>query len=221
MGSYALKTISTINAVRQALEDEIFSLVYPPGTKLTEIELADHYGVSRNTIREATAPLIANGVLIKEANKGLFVRQIAIKDIRQIFRLREILEREAAEAICTKEQLSSGLTEALRKIEEYDENRDWLGSLRADIDFHEALVKEADNARLLRLYQSILYEVKMCVFQSHGLSPLRRENSTEHQKIIDALEHKNVKLAQALLSYHIEHAINNYEVDYIAHHGVR
>ena len=40
-----INTVSTVDAVCQALEHDIFHLRYPPGTKITEADLTTRYGV--------------------------------------------------------------------------------------------------------------------------------------------------------------------------------
>ena len=44
-----ITTVSTVDAVKNALEADILSLYFPPGLKLTESDLALRYNVSRNT----------------------------------------------------------------------------------------------------------------------------------------------------------------------------
>lgn len=210
------RTVSIANTVQKALEDDIYSLVYLPGEKLTESDLASHYGVSRNTMRESFAYLITNGVLVKEVNKGVHVRRITAADIREIFHLRGLLEMEALEVLCTRDQLPEALVEALEDVEELEEKGDRIQSLQADIRFHEMLVKEAGSDRLLRLYQSILCEVRMCLVQSNYLVPIRQEKISQHRQILEAIKQKNVSAAKRLLSNHMDQAITNYECAYLS-----
>ena len=46
-----LKTVSTIDALSERIESDIFSRYYAPGAKITENDLASRYAVSRNTVR--------------------------------------------------------------------------------------------------------------------------------------------------------------------------
>ena len=98
MENIPLKTVSTVEAVCSALENDIF-FRFTPGEKMTENTLISRYGVSRNTLREAMSHLVSCGILVKIANRGVFVREITREDVREIFSLRALLEAEAIRLI--------------------------------------------------------------------------------------------------------------------------
>lgn len=69
---------SGLPAYRQVadhLRQRIRSLTYPPGDQLpSERELAELYATSRVTVRQAVAELRAEGLIVAEHGRGLFVR---------------------------------------------------------------------------------------------------------------------------------------------------
>ena len=67
MSTVRLNTVSTVDAICAMLEDDIYSLHYPPGARISEKDLTNRYGVSRNTVREAIAFFLSNGLLEKVA----------------------------------------------------------------------------------------------------------------------------------------------------------
>lgn len=214
MNSIQLKTVSTVDAVCETLENDIFSLRYKPGAKITENDLSSRYGVSRNTIREAMAFLLSNGLLMKVANKGVYVRKMTMEDIRDVFHLRELLEREAVRMLTEHGDVPPALEQAAEEMERHDINLDWEANIKADIRFHQILVNAAGSARLSRLYGSISAEVKLCIFQSHDIVPTRHENVVQHRLIIDAIQNRNLEEALRLLSGHMESAVHSYEVGF-------
>jgi len=56
------------------LKDMILNFALYPGVRVTETELADHFGVSRTPVREALQRLAAEGYLTIRAKQGCFVR---------------------------------------------------------------------------------------------------------------------------------------------------
>jgi DNA-binding LacI/PurR family transcriptional regulator len=55
----------------------ILSKEYPPGSRLSsELELAEHYNISRGTIRQAMNILVNEGLIERVAGKGTFVKDI-------------------------------------------------------------------------------------------------------------------------------------------------
>ncbi len=214
MHTVQLKTVSTIDALCEMLESDIYSLRFAPGSRITENDLTSRYGVSRNTVREAIAYLLSNGLLIKVPNKGVYVKQINIDDVREIFTLRGLLEAQAVRAIVASGVLPVDLIHFAEKIETIGPETDWTTHVKADINFHELLVESAGSPRLMRLYESIIAEVKLCIYQSHSIIPLKQENASAHMHLLKAMENDNLDDALEILNHHMEQAIASYEVGF-------
>ncbi len=68
--------------ILQRIEGGVFSV----GDQLTsEMQLAEEYGVSRPTVRQAIAELVQEGILTRGRGKGTFISQPFISDNSQIF----------------------------------------------------------------------------------------------------------------------------------------
>lgn len=215
MQTIQLKTVSTIDAVRDMLEQDIYSLHFPPGAKITENDLVLRYGISRNTLREAIAYLQVNGLLVKVPNKGVFVKKISIEDVSEIFNLRAVLEHEAIRELVASRKNLETLKKYAAEVDSKNAINDWYGSMITDIQFHENLVHLTDNQRLLQLYNCILSEVKLCIFQSREFSSIRQENAEQHFLIINHMEQGNADKAQDILSLHIHSAIHNFTLGFL------
>ena len=210
MDTLQLKTISTVDAVCRALEHDIF-FRFQPGEKITEAALNARYGVSRNTLREAMAYLLANGLLVKIANRGVFVREIERDDVREIFSLRALLEAEAVRRIAENGADTKKLSEKAELLEKMNPYDNWDEYVSADMEFHSLLVSTSDSPRLCRLYDAISREVMLCICQSRQHIPPTSVNKISHRSILDAISVKDSKQASSLLTEHIESAISNYE----------
>lgn len=209
MESIKLNTVSTVDAIRNALEKEILSLQFAPGEKITESDLAVRYCVSRNTVREAIAHLLAQGLLTKIVNKGVYVRRFTVDDIKEIFHLRAILEQEAVKTIMDSQTDISALYALVDQLEKINRQDFWDDYVHADIDFHKALVASAASPRLLKLYDTILTEVKLCIYQTRHYVPTPKSNIATHRAVLDAIL-KNDTNATRLLQEHIEHVTKRY-----------
>lgn len=209
-----LKTVSTIDALCEMIESDIYSLRFAPGSRITENDLTTRYGVSRNTVREAIAYLLSNGLLIKVANKGVYVKEINIDDVREIFTLRGLLEAQAVRSIVSSGVIPVDLIHFAEKIENISAETDWTTHVKLDISFHELLVESAGSQRLMRLYESIIAEVKLCIYQSHSIVPLKQENASAHMHLLKAMEQENLDEALEILNRHMEQAIESYEVGF-------
>ena len=217
MKTLQLKTVSTLDAVREMLEKDIYSLYFPPGSKITENDLSVRYGVSRNTLREAISYLVINGLLIRIPNKGIFVKEISVEDISEIFHLREVLESEAIRELVRSGMIPSSLRHSAEHVQAVYSTQDWYESIKADVSFHEQLVHLTDNQRLIKLYDCLLAEVKSCIYQSHSFSSIRPENAEHHMLILESMENGNLDMALKTLNKHINSAIQDYSAGFSAH----
>lgn len=80
----------------RALRDEIVEWQLRPGTVLAEVEQAARLGVSRTPVREALARLMAEGLVVTQAGRGLVVSELSTANLRELFEVRQALEVSAA-----------------------------------------------------------------------------------------------------------------------------
>jgi GntR family transcriptional regulator len=70
---------SLYQRIADDLRQQIESGRLPPGTQLgTEIELREHYGASRNTVRDAIKSLITRGLIETRPGQGTFVTETIV-----------------------------------------------------------------------------------------------------------------------------------------------
>ena len=219
LDSINLKTVSTVDAVTVALLNDIF-FTLSPGEKITESSLNLRYGVSRNTLREAIAYLISSGVLVKIANRGVFVREITREDVREIFSLRALIEAEAIKRIIEIDAPTDELSEKAALLEKSKPSDNWNEYVQTDMDFHSLLVSASKSSRLCRIYDAIKGEVMLCICQSKRHIPPTSVNGVSHKEILDAVAKKDASLASKLLLKHIESAISNYEKGFDEERGI-
>ena len=87
---------STADRIYNELKQDIMWGNVPPGSLLSEIRLDDHFGASRTPVRQALSMLAKDGLITTLPQRGHLVRTVSISEMLDAFRLREILEVEAA-----------------------------------------------------------------------------------------------------------------------------
>ena len=97
------------------------------------------------------------------------------------------------------------------EVSRHDLNTDPAGNLNADIAFHTYLVEAAGSPRLVNMYETLLYEVKLCIFQWRAFVPPRPENVLSHYKLLQAMEAGDLLKALSCLREHIASAIEAYQ----------
>ncbi|EQB30727.1 GntR family transcriptional regulator [Sphingobium ummariense] len=100
-------------AVTLKLREMIVARELPPGSRVTERDLAAALGVSRTPVRVALGILEAEGLVSGSPNKGFIVNDFSIDDILSAFDVRGALEGLAASTA-----IERGLSpDALEKLE--------------------------------------------------------------------------------------------------------
>ena len=91
-GSLHLEHSSTVDRVAEELRRAVFEGELESGTPLREVALAESLGVSRPTLREALAVLVAEGLATREPNRGVTVASPDPESVRDVSRVRAVLE---------------------------------------------------------------------------------------------------------------------------------
>lgn len=94
------KTETVANRIEQELRKSIVTLEFLPGAPLSEKELADRYGVSRQPVREALIALAHAELVEIRPRRGTRVVRISADRMRQARFVRESLESAVVRRAC-------------------------------------------------------------------------------------------------------------------------
>lgn len=83
------------------LREMILSFELYPGSRVTETELAERFGVSRTPIRAALQRLEAEGYISIMPKQGCFIRNLDIEALTKYYQVRVALEMLSLENACT------------------------------------------------------------------------------------------------------------------------
>ena len=197
--------VSVADQVASILRKRILDGELRPGTPLQEVPLAESFGVSRNTMREATRILSLENLLKRSIHRGVAVSQLSLKDVQEIYHLRRMLEISGV--LGAKDDRSEVLPELRDAVEGYElavRERDWLRAVGFDFQFHSLLIRFHRNRRLESFYQRVIGELRMgmvLVDRSHddpgGLIPV-------HRKMYQLLAAGKLKECAAVLVQHLD-----------------
>lgn len=77
--------------IHEDIRNRICLLEYPPGEKLSEVELAEEFGISRTPLRRVLARLEDEGLVTSVHGVGTMVTDIEMEELAQVYRLRKEL----------------------------------------------------------------------------------------------------------------------------------
>jgi len=200
--------------VAEALTRAILEGTYKGGDQLLELELQDHFGVSRSPLREAFRELEKKGLVEIIPRRGTFVKRITRRDIEENFPIRAALEGLAAQLALpnmTEESLAL-MAEELSKMECAAKTGDTQAYYTHHLSFHELFIELSENRllidslRTLRM-QNIWHRYSYQYYQEDVGKSLR-----VHHKIFESFsKFKNQpKKCRELVEEHINIALDRF-----------
>lgn len=195
--------------VTERLRAAIVNGSLKPGSQLSEVELAENFGVSRGPVREALQRLIQEGLLLSEPHRGVFVPVLTNDDVLDIYLAREALESAAIRSIVannTSAAASQALDEFVTQMEEAEAAGDWEAVGIFDLQFHVALVEASGSQRLQRMFSTVISETRLCL----GVltkADARADLVQEHRQICDLMQAGKTEQALAVLGSHFDDAV--------------
>lgn len=188
----------------------------PPGSKISEPELARAYGISRGPLREALHRLEGQKLLVRVPHVGARVVSLSRQELGELYQIRESLEglacRLAAQRMRPEEveDLRAVLAEHERDAE-FQSGRGYYQQ-EGDFDFHYRIVQGSGNSMLIRLLCDELYQLARLYRIQYSATPNRPAQAfAEHHRILDAIADGDAELAELLMRRHIRTSRLNIE----------
>lgn len=196
--------LTLTDSVAESLRSAIFGRTLQPGQRIPEAQFANKLGVSRAPVRDALAVLLQEG-LVHRDQRGAVVTRLSRADVHEISQLRLALERLAIKLAihnASGEQLAA-LAENIRRTARAIAVGE-AGEL--DLEFHELLVRAANNRRLLDSWLALRGQIRLLLLQmDRDDAGYPRHTAVAHRRVFQAIEAGNEKLAVKLLRQQLEH----------------
>jgi DNA-binding GntR family transcriptional regulator len=197
------KNLALYERLRTALADEEF----PPGMRISEVDLCARFDVSRTPIREALARLEQDG-LIERLGSALFVRDRTADETIDIYRVRVYLEGAIAfdaahrrsETDLIRLEAAAAQGEALAGTE------DPALLQAANTTFHRVLAAACHNQALQDLQNRLTAQVAKLPSTTLSFPGRWRESVREHRELISAIRDQDAERAQHIGSQHMNEA---------------
>jgi DNA-binding FadR family transcriptional regulator len=210
--------------VQKQIQDAIFDGTFSQGEKLpSENALAEMFGVSRPTIREALGSLVTAGLIrkIPGATGGSFVREVDTKalgrmltdSLGHVLQLGSVNIDEVSDARAVVEVPSASLAARHRTQNHITAARDVVARQK-EVDLHDAqvsyldqefhrIIAEASGNRLLVAFVEALHACTAPVTYLQLTPEVGRATIRQHVRIIKAVEAGDETAAGSAMSEHL------------------
>lgn len=132
---------TSADIVFETLHDQIVSLEIMPGTKMSEVEIAGRFGLSRQPIREAFSRLSNMGLLQIRPQRSTIVRHFSLQDIQNGRFIRKAVEVEVLRQACRDRDTAfdDALRDSLEQQKKATQGNDAETFHQLDYEFHRLL----------------------------------------------------------------------------------
>lgn len=201
------KHLTLRQKILENIRDAIISGSLKAGSRVSEPELAERYGISRTPIREAFRQLESEGYLTVIPRRGAVVSEFSDKDVEEFYAIKSILEGYAARCACQKltEKELKRLQSINNRLSELADLNDIKTFFKVHDDFHDLFIKAADNEKLRDLIVNLLARFQRLRLMSLNLPGRMKISVHEHEKIIEAFRNKDARTAEELVRKNAEY----------------
>jgi GntR family transcriptional regulator, transcriptional repressor for pyruvate dehydrogenase complex len=212
-----------VDAVYTGIIDAMSNGDYPEQSRLpTETELAQQYGVSRPTVREALSRLRLDGLIASRRGSGSYVlrrpdRNIkrfapieSLADVQRCFAFRIALESAAA-GLAAELRTPRDLEDIRRALDQLDRVRESDLGVEEDQTFHISIARASQNVFFVTALEMIADQMRVAMQLSRSLS-LEKSRSrrelvqAEHREIVTAIEKGSATDAAEAMRLHLGNA---------------
>ncbi|WP_111411967.1 GntR family transcriptional regulator [Billgrantia lactosivorans] len=194
-----------VEQVADYLTQAIISQHFTPGERLSEVQLARDLGISRAPVREAARLLESRGLLVSQPRRGFFVRALDASELNDVFDLRLCLERHALARLVGGFDVDKqrALSRQVKLMCEVALNDSDSRKIEEDLVFHRMLIAFAGNRRLLKAFDDITHELRLCIALIAKTHADPDSIATSHWALLEALASGDAERCREAIDYHI------------------
>ncbi|GHC25291.1 MULTISPECIES: GntR family transcriptional regulator [Gemmobacter] len=188
--------------IYEMVRKEITTGTLRVGDRVTEVDLAERFGVSRTPVRDAISRLEADGLLTNEPRRGLVVSVLSHQQSVELYFMREILEGAAARlAAQSASDIELSMLEELSN-KEMSSLDDVSALIEINRNFHRLMMLAAHNRYLLRSLSQLTLTMSLLP-SLLDKGERARSAAVEHRAIVDALLARDREAAEEAARRHV------------------
>jgi DNA-binding GntR family transcriptional regulator len=174
-------------AVYLLLRRKILNNEFVAGQRLIEAPLAEEFGVSRSTVREALRQLSVDGLVDISPRRHSVVTRMSYQDIRDACYARFVLEAGAARCITSgKDEVVDRMQRVVDRMAGTALEGDVAAMIDLDTEFHSCIIDASGKHRLATLWRTLDAQMGALMRSSIDRQHIGLDEAAQrHQYVVD------------------------------------
>lgn len=194
-----------------AIRDAVTSGELAPGARVTEVTLAEQFGMSRTPLREAIARLESEKLMIRLPNGALTIAPLDLIQLSEIYGIQERVEGLIVGALARmkNESVVQQLDLVLRNEEALVTVADFCKICEIDVQFHDIMWDSSHQnhaAEILRGFAGMFERYLRLVPLPLDFRTRLRAMHNEHLVIRNAIAEADVAWAEMAVKTHVRNS---------------
>src|SRR5262245_24079143 len=172
----------------ERIKSRLLNNDYPPGTFLSERQLAGNLGMSKTPVKGALERLESEGFISVSPQQGIVVRELSVHEIADQYEIRGVLESYALRSLAGR--LAPDQVARVRANLEAQARLRGSGEVARGVEldaaFHVQFVEFLGNGEILRVIVQLREKMQRVITQVFRLCPGRLDTSYDEHAAIAA-----------------------------------
>lgn len=202
--------MSSTQQVYEWLRDAIQRGDLAPGARISETEIGNRFGISRQPVREAIIRLAADGLTEVRPQRGTYIRRISVSAVLSARLIREAVESDLIRMVAENAtpELIARLDQAIAEQRAAIDREDREEFVRLDDAFHRMLTIAAGHEPVwiilegLKSQMNRLRYISVQVFDAAKLLD-------QHAAIVDGLRRNDPEAAEQAMRLHMRELLHD------------
>ncbi len=195
-------------AAYSIIREKILHGGFQLGGRIREDALAEEISISRTPVREAINRLVADGIIIKKSQQGLYLIDPDPEQIKDNIDIRISLEKLAIEKCIersTDEDIAA-IGNSLKAFENAFKQKEYDACNKLDGEFHFLIAQKSKNIRLMSLLNELSAFFQLVRNKEKKSHPEKKNILTlkEHRRIAKAIKNRDISAAKEAVEANIQ-----------------
>lgn len=195
-------------AAYSIIREKILHGGFELGSRIREDALAEEISISRTPVREAINRLVADGIIIKKSQRGLYLIDPDPEQIKDNIDIRISLEKLSVEK-CIERSTDEDIAAISNSLEEFEKalkQKDYDACNELDGKFHFLIAQMSKNSRLMILLNELSAFFHLVRNEEKKSHPQKKNICTlkEHRYIAKAIKKRDISAAKDAVEINIQ-----------------